>query len=127
MGFLYDRWQSDSALVQGCTKRAEAYACTLQIVVPLADRASCAEGRYHNSNHFRKGWKRPGRVILFPIPDRRLPCVIGAPRLARIHDCRIPDETVGLMRVNCRYTGRQLRAALSAMYRNLHFAFPLVH
>ena len=44
MGYLYDRWQSDSALVQGCTKRAEAYACTLQIVVPLADRASCAKG-----------------------------------------------------------------------------------
>jgi hypothetical protein len=56
--FLYDRWQSDSALVQGCTTRAEAYACTLQIVVPLADRAPCANGLWQNCNHLRKGSSR---------------------------------------------------------------------
>ena len=60
MGYLYDRWQSDSALVQGCTKRAEAYACTLQIVVPLADRASCDKGDPTTVTTSGRGGKGPG-------------------------------------------------------------------
>ena len=74
MGYLYDRWQSDSALVQGCTKRAEAYACTLQIVVPLADPAPCANGRWQKSNHFGKGWKSGDKVVLFPDQRRSRSC-----------------------------------------------------
>ncbi len=56
--FLFGRWQSGSAPEQGCTTRAEAYACTLQIVVPLADRAPGANGLCENSNPHRKGEKR---------------------------------------------------------------------
>ena len=71
MGYLYDRWQSDSALVQGCTKRAEAYACTLQIVVPLADRASGAKGDATTVTTSGRGGKGLGASFLFPIPDLR--------------------------------------------------------
>ena len=70
--FLYGRWQSGSAPEQGCTTRAEAYACTLQIVVPLADRAPAPMGYGQNSNHLRKGCKKRLRRLFQEIFGRRM-------------------------------------------------------
>jgi hypothetical protein len=88
--FLYGRWQSGSAPVQGCTTRAEAYACTLQIVVPLADRSPFANGLWQNTNHERKGWKR-GLAAFFHTLKSQFVLVHGALHTSA---CRWPGDTI---------------------------------